>query len=493
MTGSEEGGLALASRLFHVRNRAYMRVMIRILALSVLVAATPAAAQEIPFAPAADDRIVPESQTQVQLSYAPVVRQAAPAVVNVYSRRVSQARSPFADDPFFSRLFRSQPREQNSLGSGVIVDPSGVIVTNNHVVEGATELRVVLADRREFEAEILLTDEATDLAVLMVETDEPLPTLPYDPDGDSEVGDLVLAIGNPFGVGQTVTSGIVSALARTDVGQTDFASFIQTDAAINPGNSGGALVDMEGQLIGVNTMIFSRSGGSNGIGFAIPVDMVRRVVDSALTEGELIRPWLGARLQPVTNDLAEAFGLDRPRGALVNEIYPNGAADDGGLRQGDIVLSIDGHEINNDSGALFRLATRAAGEDAEFTILRDEEQVELSVPVLPAPGVAEPDPFVLDGTNPFQGLSVVELNPAFNQAIGIDAFADGLVVTSVRRRSVAAGHGFRPGDRIIELQGERVEDLAGFQEIVEDYDGSIDWPIAIERRGRRHEANIKLY
>ncbi|MFT6542130.1 MAG: S1-C subfamily serine protease, partial [Maricaulis maris] len=239
-----------------------MGAMIRYAFFAVLLASAPAFAQEIDLAGSADDRVVPESRMEMQMSFAPIVREATPAVVNVYTRRVVQNRSPFANDPIFSRMFRSQPQEQNSLGSGVIVDPSGVIVTNNHVVAGATELRVVLADRREFSAEILLTDEATDLAVLRVETDEPLPVLAFDMSGDVEVGDLVLAIGNPFGVGQTVTSGIVSALARTDVGQTDFASFIQTDAAINPGNSGGALVDMDGELVGVNTMIFSRSGGS---------------------------------------------------------------------------------------------------------------------------------------------------------------------------------------------------------------------------------------
>jgi len=468
--------------------------MIRILAISVLVScAAPAIAQDVPFAPAAPDRIVPASQAEMQMSFAPVVREAAPAVVNVYSRRVSRQQSPFANDPFFSRFFRSQPQEQSSLGSGVIVDPSGVIVTNNHVVAGATELRVVLADRREFEATILLTDEATDLAVLKVETDEPLPVLPFDTSGDAEVGDLVLAIGNPFGVGQTVTSGIVSALARTDVGQTDFASFIQTDAAINPGNSGGALVDMDGELIGVNTMIFSRSGGSNGIGFAIPVEMVRRVVDSALTEGELIRPWLGARLQPVTNDLAMAFGMNRPRGALVNDVYPGAAADDAGLQQGDIVLAVDGHEINNDSGALFRLATRAAGEDADFTVLRDGEEISVRVPVLPAPGIADPEPLIVEGANPFTGLSLVDLNPAFNQAIGLDAFADGLIVTNVLRRSVAAGYGFRPGDRIIEVQGQRIDSQADFETLIARHDGEANWPIAIERRGQRVEAEIKLY
>jgi len=481
------------SRLFRARNPAYMRSMIRHAFLACLLATAPAAAQEIDLAGAADDRVIPESRTEIQMSFAPVVREARPAVVNVFSRRVAQNRSPFANDPLFSRMFRSQPREQNSLGSGVIVDPSGVIVTNNHVVAGATELRVVLSDRREFSAEILLTDEATDLAVLRVETDEPLPVLPFDMSGDVEVGDLVLAIGNPFGVGQTVTSGIVSALARTDVGQTDFASFIQTDAAINPGNSGGALVDMDGELVGVNTMIFSRSGGSNGIGFAIPVEMVARVVDTAMSEGELIRPWLGARLQPVDSDIADAFGLSRPRGALVNEIYPLAAADEAGLLQGDIVLAIDGQPVNNQAGARFRLATRAAGDDSEFTVLRDGEEVSLDVTVQPAPGIAEPDPFEVEGRNPFAGAAMVTLSPAFNERVGLDPFLSGVVVSAVGRRSVARRLGFRPGDQLVELMGQPIHSLDDVDEILASYDGEQVWPLVVHRRGQRFETSVRLY
>ena len=461
-----------------------MNTMIKsFLIIASLAVSAPVLAQELPFA---GDRVVPESQVEMQLSFAPIVREAAPAVVNVYTSRTVQQRVSF-----FSR--RTREREQNSLGSGVIVDASGVIVTNNHVVQGANELRVVLADRREFEAQILLTDEASDLAILKVDTDEPLPVLPFDNVGDGEVGDLVLAIGNPFGVGQSVTSGIISALSRTDVGDSDFASFIQTDAAINPGNSGGALVNMDGELIGVNTMIFSRSGGSNGIGFAIPVDLVSRVVDTAMSEGELVRPWLGARLQPVTNDLAQAFGLDRPRGALINEIYPAAAADDAGLRQGDIVLAVDGHEVNNDSGTRFRLATHATGDDARFTVLRDGRELYLDVPVLPAPGIADPQPFLPEGGNPFVGSSLLELSPAFNESIGIDSFEEGLIVSNIHRRSLAANFGFRPGDRVVELDGRRITTLDDFEDMLARLDGQEIWPIAVVRRGQRIEADIRLF
>ncbi|VXC43129.1 DegQ family serine endoprotease [Oceanicaulis alexandrii] len=442
----------------------------------------------------AQERAVPDTQAQVQLSFAPVVRQAAPAVVNVYSRRVIAQRTPFAGDPFFERFFGPQVRERevNSLGSGVIVDASGVIVTNNHVVQGAQDLRVVLSDRREFEAELLLADERTDLAVLKISTDEALPVLPYDDAGDSEVGDLVLAIGNPFGVGQTVTSGIVSALARTDVGISDYAFFIQTDAAVNPGNSGGALVDMDGQLIGVNTAIFSRSGGSNGIGFAIPSEMVRTVVEAALVDGEIIRPWLGARLQPVTQDLASSLGLDRPRGAIVADLWEGGAADRAGLEQGDVVIAVDGVEVNDEIGARFRFATRMIGDSAALTVLRDGRERVLNVDAEPAPGAVEGARMDISGENPLHGAELVQLSPAFNEENGIDPFMDGVLVSGVTRRSAAAYFGFRPGDRILSINEERIETLIDLNRVLRDLDGEKNWPMEIERQGERFSRTLSL-
>ena len=437
-------------------------------------------------------RTVPETQGQMQLSFAPIVREAAPAVVNVFSSRTVQRP---AMDPFFERFFgRQGPRSQtqSSLGSGVIIDPSGVIVTNNHVVQGATELRVVLNDRREFDAEILLADERTDLAVLRINPEEPLPSLPFAQAGAAEIGDLVLAIGNPFGVGQTVTSGIVSALARTEVGVSDFAFFIQTDAAINPGNSGGALVNMDGALIGVNSAIYSRSGGSNGIGFAIPIEMVRRIVDAALTEGELIQPWLGARLQTVTGDIAASLDLDRPRGALIADIYPGAAADEAGLRRGDIVLAIDGVDVNDEPGARFRYATRAVGDNADFTVLRDGSERTLSVPVGMAPESPSPSRQIIDGRNPLAGAEVANLSPAFNEEIGFDPFARGVIVLSVQRGSAADYFGFRPGDRVLELQNAPIDSVDDLTDTVFDADDMKDWPIAIERRGQRMERTLQL-
>lgn len=440
------------------------------------------------------ERIVPETQAQMQLSFAPVVRQAAPAVVNVYSRRVVSQRSPFAGDPFFERFFGPQRRERDAstLGSGVIVDASGIVVTNNHVVQGAQELRIVLSDRREYEATLLLADERTDLAVLQIETDEALPVIAYGGPTEPEVGDLVLAIGNPFGVGQTVTSGIVSALARTDVGITDYAFFIQTDAAVNPGNSGGALVDMSGALIGVNTAIFSRSGGSNGIGFAIPVEMVRTVVSAALEDGEIVRPWLGARLQSVTSDLASSIGLDRPQGAIVAEIWPQGAADRAGLQQGDVVVAVDGVAVNDEAGAQFRFATRMIGETAELTVLRDGQNLDLVVVAEPAPGPTEGVKLDVTQRSPFTGSQLVQLSPAFNEENGLDPFSTGVMISRVGRRSAADYFGFRPGDRLLEINGEPVDDLNDAAALLNMLEGEKLWPIEIERRGEVFSRTLSL-
>ncbi|HLC08741.1 MAG TPA: trypsin-like peptidase domain-containing protein, partial [Methyloceanibacter sp.] len=330
---------------------------------------------------AAEDakRVVPESMVQVKQSFAPVVKRVAPAVVNVYvSRKVAQVVSPFANDPFFSRLFGDNfgiPRErvQNSLGSGVLVSKEGVVVTNNHVISGSgeAEITVALADGREFPAKLILKDEQTDLAVLRLEASNvEFPSIEFNDSDSLEVGDIVLAIGDPFGVGQTVTSGIVSALARTQVGISDYQFFIQTDAAINPGNSGGALVDMEGRLVGINTAIFSRTGGSLGIGFAIPSNMVGLVVQAALKGGKVQRPWFGASLQSVTSEIADSLGLDRPGGALIKSLHAKGPAARSGLKPGDVVISVDGKPVQDPEALQYRFATKGLGGTAELGVVR---------------------------------------------------------------------------------------------------------------------------
>src|SRR5687768_16641471 len=348
-----------------------------ITALLVLAAAAAPAMSQ--------DRRVPTSPVELRLSYAPIVQRVQPAVVNVYAAKVVQNRNPLLDDPLFRRFFGvpgQQPEQmQRSLGSGVMVDASGLVVTNNHVIEGADQVKISLADKREFEAEIVLKDSRTDLAVLRVKDGkEKFATLDFANSDELLVGDLVLAIGNPFGVGQTVTHGIVSALARTQVGITDYQFFIQTDAAINPGNSGGALVDLSGRLVGINTAIFSRSGGSQGIGFAVPVNMVRVVVTSALGGGTTVRrPWLGAKLQNVTPDIAESLGLKRPVGALVATVMEKSPAARAGLRTGDLIVAIDGQTVDDQNAFDYRFATKPLGGHAQIGIVRGGKEAKVSV------------------------------------------------------------------------------------------------------------------
>lgn len=423
-------------------------------------------AYALAFASGADaqsQRVVPPDASAVKMSFAPLVQKAAPAVVNVYAtRKERQQRNPFMDDPFFRRFFGGSdaaPRErvQRSLGSGVIIDPAGLIVTNHHVVENMTDVKVSLADRREFDAEIVLRDPRTDLAILRIKANTPLPALTLGNSDRLEVGDLVLAIGNPFGVGQTVTSGIVSALARTQVGVSDYQFFIQTDAAINPGNSGGALIDMDGQLMGINTAIFSQSGGSHGIGFAIPADMVKVVIATAKSGGQLVRrPWFGARLQTISSDLAESLGLDRPTGALVSSVVAKSPAAEAGLRTGDVILAFDGHAVTDPDAFGFRLGTRQVGGQAQLEILRGGKKSNLTIRLIAAPDTRPRDPVELQGRWPLAGATLANLTPALAEELSLDGSDQGVVVTDIRDNSPAAGLGLRKGDMIVSIDGEAI-------------------------------------
>jgi len=318
-------------------------------------------------------RRVPPDAATVKLSFAPIVRRAAPAVVNVYSKRVVRQQV----DPFWGMFLQgggmSRVRVEQSLGSGSIVRADGVILTNHHVIADAQEIIIVTADRREWPATVLLDDKRSDLAVLKIDTKgEALPTIAVDDTAAPQVGDLVLAIGDPFGVGQTVTNGIVSALARSDVGISDFSFFIQTDASINPGNSGGPLVDMEGNLIGVNTAILSGSGSSAGVGFAIPAAMAKQVVNTALGGGHsVIRPWIGVHTQALTGEMAKSLGLEAPRGVVVTDLWPTGPASRAGVTRGDVIVSVDGQEVDNDAGLNYRVGTRPSGQEVTLVVRRN--------------------------------------------------------------------------------------------------------------------------
>jgi len=446
----------------------------------------------------AQERVVPTSQGEVQLSYAPLVQEAAPAVVNIYTKKVVKSkRQAMSDDPIYRFFFgrgRSfgVPRERvsRSLGSGVIVRPSGVIITNNHVIEGADEITVVLSDRREFEAELVLADPSTDLAILQLPGDlTDLPTLQLGNSDDVLVGDIVLAIGNPFGIGQTVTSGIVSATARTQQGITDFGFFIQTDAAVNPGNSGGALVGINGELIGINTAIYTRTGTTNGIGFAVPAAMVQSVLRAALNEGELVRPWLGLSGQNVTADLAAGLGLDRAGGVLVSELYDNAPLDKAGLQPGDVILAIDGKEIVDEGSLNFRIATQEPGSQIELTVLSDGQPRQVMVTLELPPEDPDRDLTKLDGPHPFQGVTVANLNPRFNEELKVPLMARGVVVLETDPRVPnALKRYWRRGDILLALNGQSIADVAGLAALLAEPQGQ--YLYRLRRRGATLECIV---
>ena len=441
---------------------------------------------------AAAHKRLPADGEEIALSFAPLVKRSAPAVVNIYAKRTVRSApvSPLFNDPFFRRFFGEDlsfggPRErvENALGSGVVVRPDGLVVTNNHVIKDASSITVVLADRREFDARLVGTDERTDLAVLRIDPgDERLSHLAFEDSDGLEVGDLVLAIGNPFGVGQTVTSGIVSATARTAAGVSDFGFFIQTDAAINPGNSGGALVSMEGRLVGINTAIYSRSGGSIGIGFAIPSNMVATVIDGIDRYGRVVRPWLGAATQDVTAEIGASLGLDRPAGVIVRDVWPDGPADEAGLRQGDVITAVDGRPIGDRASLSFRIATLRLGATARLSILRNGRARSLRLAVRSAPETPPRDLTELAGAHPLSGAVVANLSPAVAEELEIEVVPDKVVIMQIRPRSTAAKLNFQPGDVLLRINGVRLRTIAGLRALLSR--PVQRWHMELRRKGK---------
>lgn len=412
-------------------------------------------------APAFSETRVPTSAAEISLSFAPLVKEAAPAVVNIYARRVVEARTPFADDPFFGPMLRefhgSRERVQNSLGSGVILSSDGYVVSNYHVVGQATDIRVVLNDRREYEARVLLGDEEADLAILRIRGARDLPFLELRDSDTVEVGELVLAIGNPFGVGQTVSSGIVSGLARSGTATGNARGyFIQTDAPINPGNSGGALIDVAGQLIGVNTSILTRSGGSNGIGFAIPSALVVEFLRQARAGNRrFAQPWAGVTGQQVDASLAETFGLDRPNGVVLTNLHPASPFGRAGLRPGDVVLTVDGQPVNTPNEMLFRMSVRGIGARAEVIYARDGAARTAVVEMIPAPDDPPREEIVLNDRAVLPGLRVARVNPAVISELGLPFDSAGIVVVDPGPFGLRAG--LQPGDILRAINSARVE------------------------------------
>jgi Do/DeqQ family serine protease len=432
------------------------------------------------------EKTVPQSPGEVHLSFAPVVKKVRPAVVNVYASRVEETtRNPLLDDPIFRQFFGSQggdARVSHSLGSGVIVDVSGLVVTNYHVIEGMTDVKVALTDHREFPAKIVLRDPRSDLAVLRIVSDEPFPVLELGDSDAIEVGDFVIAIGNPFGVGQTVTQGIVSALARTQIGISDYGFFIQTDAAINPGNSGGALVDLDGRLIGINSAIISRSGGSMGLGFAIPVNMVKGVVAAAKRGGASVkRPWLGASLQDVTKEIADSIGLDRPIGALAADVEEGGPAAEAGLKRGDVITAIDGQPVDDSGGVGFRLGEQPLGGVASLSVLRGGKPIVLTLKLAAAPEIPPRDAVRIRSRSPFEGAMVMNISPALIEEMSIEGARKGVIVTDVAQGSTAAGVGLQKGDLVLSVNDEKIETTRDLEKAAASRPRY--WKLAIGRGG----------
>jgi Do/DeqQ family serine protease len=473
-----------------VRLRATRRPLT--LGLALLLAAlahtwTPAWAQ---------NRTPPTSREMIHLSFAPVVKKVSPAVVNVYSRRTVQTRSPFLDDPLFRRFFGNQapfglPRErvQQSLGSGVILGADGTVVTNHHVIDGAQQITVVLNDRREFEAKVLLSDEHADLAVLKIDSHgERLPVLELGDSDQLEVGDLVLAIGDPFGVGQTVTSGIVSALARTGIG-SDVSSFIQTDAAINPGNSGGALVDLDGKLVGINTAIFSQSGGSIGIGFAIPTALVRTVLQAATSGAPVRRPWFGATGQAVTAELANALHLPHPGGVLVKEVATEGPAAKGGIKLGDVITSIGGHDVADPDDLRYRIAILPMDAPTPVQLWRNGKATTATVTLTALPETPARQTTTMPDSTPLAGATVANLNPAQADELGLATTARGVVVTGAKSGSLADRLGLHAGDVVATVNRAAVASVKELKDTLSGNQGP--WTFGIRRGGQLFAVSVR--
>ena len=452
------------------------------LALLAMASAGPLAAQT-----------VPSDTAQMRLSFSPIVKTAGPAVVNVYSHQiVRQAADPFFQ--MFGGMGLSRERIAQSLGSGVIVRPDGVIVTNNHVIAGGQDIMVVLGDRREFPAKVLLADAHADVAVLKIDVGaERLPVLPLATGDQAQVGDLVLAIGDPFGLGQTVTNGIVSAIARSNVGVTDVSYFIQTDAAINPGNSGGALVDMNGRMIGMNTAILSQSGTSSGVGFAIPAALVRHVVDQAMGGGAEQRTWLGLKTQGVTAEIARSLGLDRPDGVLVTDVWPGGPADRAGLKAGDLILTLDGEPVNDEASLNYHVLTRNSGDAVTLDYRRAKGAPETArVRLAAIPAEPARDEQALAGRNPLAGATVANLSPAVADEMGLDPFAagHGVLVTKIAA-GYAASVGLQPGDLIRQVNGHSPASVAELKSMLDAPAGSA-WVLVVQRGGQTITAQFRL-
>ncbi|MDR1267753.1 MAG: Do family serine endopeptidase [Holosporales bacterium] len=438
------------------------------------------------------------AREELTLSFSSVVKKSSPAVVNIYAKRKvqgGQGMSPMVLDPFFGNLFGPfsgnipAERVQNALGSGVIVRADGLVVTNHHIVENASEIRLVLHDGREVEAEIVVDDAKTDLALLKIkQAKDPLPYLELRNVDTLEVGDLVLAIGNPFGVGQSVTSGIISALARTHVGEGRYRYYIQTDASINRGNSGGALVTLDGRLVGINTFILSTAGGgSHGLGFAIPADLIRQMIAVVDHGGKVVRPWLGVKHAPIPQEVADALGMARAQGTQIVAVLKGSAAEKAGLQVGDIVTHIDGRLIEDEQAFVFRIGTRSIGDKILLKVLRDSKPLEVSVTLTAPADVPDRKLTTLKGRHPLNGVTICNINPAVvSELSAMISEAEGVVVFSVEKDAEIE---LVPGDILVKINGKKITSVDDVRAALQAQLPA--WRFTVKREDKTYKLNIQ--
>jgi len=427
--------------------------------------------------------------TKIDQATAEVVEAVRPTVVNISTTRTVKVQggvNPFFEDPFFRKFFGDQfrtPKERKSfsLGSGVIVDPKGFILTANHVIQGADEIKVTLYDKREFTGKIVGTDAMTDIGVIKIEADN----LPITKVGDSSklrVGDSVLAIGTPYGLSQTVTRGIVSAVGRANVGIADYEDFIQTDAAINPGNSGGALVNVKGELVGINTAIFSTSGGYQGIGFAVPTSMAKSVMESLMTKGKVIRGWLGVTIQSLTPELADQFGIKEGKGVLVGDVTEGGPAEKAGIQRGDVITGFEGKQIEEPYQLRNMVANTAPGDKADLTIIREDKSITKTVTIGELPAEMQKPSAGREYNNLLKGVTVQNITPEIAGNLNFPAKLKGVVVENVAGDSPASMI-LAQGDVIQEINREKISDMKDYEKVASRIKPGSDILLLIFRGG----------
>lgn len=425
--------------------------------------------------PDSDASRIPESGT-----FAPTIKKASPAVVSITVSMTehSPAVRGHLEAPFFGPGFgpfpnEDSPRRRQGSGSGVIISEGGYIVTNHHVIEGADEIKVHLADKRSFDADLIGADAKTDIAVLKV-TASDFPVLPLGNSDDVEIGDIVLAIGNPFGIGQTVTMGIVGATGRGDLGIKQYEDFIQTDAAINPGNSGGALINVRGELVGINTAILTRgSGGNQGVGFAVPVNLAHHVMTQLVDRGRVVRGYLGVGIQDLDPKMAQAFELPDARGALVRSVQPDSPAADAGLEQGDVIIGIDGEKLDDSRELRFGIAAEQPGTTLRLAVIRDGDERTIPVQLGEFPEENRGPERSFDDRSSSLGLTVDELTPAVARQLDLPVGTQGVVVVNVEPGSPAAEKGLRRGDVISEVARRQVLGVADFHRALRESNDSV--------------------